>query len=102
MSKNLDGKNQELAKDPCISQVFVTMTKMPDKSNSEEGKFILAHSFRDSVHGRPNPLLLVQDEAEGHGRGKLSIRSGQEAERGEKELQGRWALPGNVPVTYLL
>lgn len=58
-----------------------------------EEKYILAHGFRDSTHGRPTPLLYTQSEAKHHGRmpwWKISIHGGQKAEidRWGTDLQG--------------
>lgn len=35
----------------CVTQLFVTMSKIPDKSNSEEERFVSAHVFRSSGRG---------------------------------------------------
>lgn len=41
----------------CVSQLFVTVTKIPDKNNLEEEKLILAHGFRDWVCDQLAPLF---------------------------------------------
>lgn len=54
----------------CVSQLYIAVTKLPDKSNLEGETLFGAHGFRGLVHGS-GPEVRQNIMVEGCGRGKL-------------------------------
>ena len=71
--------------------IFITVTKIPDKNNLEEERFILAHSSRGSVHGWLTPCSGVKVSqnivVEGHS-GEKQLTSWQPGRREKWREQG--------------